>query len=138
MNRSNFQKLAKIRCGDAKILLEQENYSGAYYLCGYVIECGLKACIAKQTKKYDFPPDQKTVRDIYTHDLDLLIKSAGLKTVLDEDLKKDKKLEVSWAIIKDWSEKSRYEEYTDNEAQNLYEAVTDKNHGVLQWISRRW
>ena len=41
---------------------------GAYYLAGYAIECALKACIAKATRRYDFP-DRKKVDASHTHDL---------------------------------------------------------------------
>ena len=51
MNRYDLRKLAKIRLKEAQILLKNGNYDGAYYLSGYVVECGLKACIAKGTKK---------------------------------------------------------------------------------------
>ncbi|MFZ2145713.1 MAG: HEPN domain-containing protein [Sedimentisphaerales bacterium] len=138
MNRSDFQELAQIRLEDAQILLEKGRYSGAYYLAGYAVECGLKACIAKKTRKFDFPPDPTTIRDIYVHDLEKLIKAAELRRTLDEALEKDSDLEVNWALVKDWNEKSRYEKHTKIKAQNLYDAVTDKKHGVLQWINRRW
>lgn len=98
----------------------------------------MKACIAKQTKQFDFPPDPPTIRDIYVHDLEKLVKSAGLKPALEKDLEKNKKLEVNWTLVKDWNEKSRYEEHSKTEAQNFYDAVTNKNHGVLKWISQRW
>ncbi len=65
-------------------------------------------------------------------------KAAGLRRALDEDLEKDSDLEVNWALVKDWNEKSRYEKNTETKAQNLYDAITDKKHGVLQWLSRRW
>lgn len=54
MKRSDLQKLARIRLKEAKVLLDNRQYSGAYYLSGYVIECALKACIAKQTRKERF------------------------------------------------------------------------------------
>lgn len=138
MNRRDFQKLARIRLEDVQALLKQRSYSGAYYLCGYIVECGLKACIAKKTREFDFPPDPTTIRDIYVHDLEKLVKAAGLKPALDKDLQKDRNLEVNWALVKDWTEKSRYEEHGQTKAENLYDAITDKKHGVLQWISRRW
>ncbi len=47
MNRSDLQNLATIRLRDAEVLLDNGRYDGAYYLLGYVIECALKACIAK-------------------------------------------------------------------------------------------
>jgi len=68
MNRHDLRELALIRLREARVLLKNGNYEGAYYLCGYVVECGLKACIAKQTRRYDFP-DKKTVDESYTHDL---------------------------------------------------------------------
>ncbi len=50
MNRSDFQRLTRLRLDEAKVLLANERYQGAYYLIGYAVECALKACIAKQTK----------------------------------------------------------------------------------------
>ncbi|MCP5119377.1 MAG: HEPN domain-containing protein, partial [bacterium] len=49
MNRTDFQNLALERLDDAKVLLDGGRYNGAYYLSGYVVECALKACIAKLT-----------------------------------------------------------------------------------------
>jgi HEPN domain-containing protein len=44
MNRDDFQQLADVRIAEAAVLLAQGNYDGAYYLAGYAVECGLKAC----------------------------------------------------------------------------------------------
>jgi HEPN domain-containing protein len=66
-----------MRIADARVLLRAGRHQGAYYLSGYAVECGLKACIAKQVRRYDFP-DRKTVADSYTHNLDQLLKVAGL------------------------------------------------------------
>jgi len=77
MNRNDLKRLAKIRLTEAKTLLDNSNYDGAYYMSGYIVECGLKACFAKKTKKYDFP-DKKATNKIYTHDLEELVKLAGL------------------------------------------------------------
>ena len=138
MKRSDFQKLVSQRLKDAEVLFQNQRYSGAYYLAGYAVECGLKACIAKQTKQYDFPPSERIVRDIYTHDIDKLIKSAGLKPQLDKELKQDQQFEVNWSLAKDWSEKSRYEIYEKIKAHDLLNAINDTNHGVLKWISQHW
>jgi HEPN domain-containing protein len=137
-NRSDFKNMARKRLIDAKTLLDQRRYSGAYYLCGYVVECALKACIAKQTKKFDFPPNRTAIQQIYTHDLSLLVKSAGLDLILDKDLKKKPKLQRNWAVVKDWKEISRYEPHTRKKAKSLYNAISHKTHGVLQWISQYW
>jgi HEPN domain-containing protein len=79
MNRADFHKLTEIRIKEAKILLDRKCYEGAYYLAGYAVECALEACIARKTQAYDFPPqDAKT---FYTHDLDVLVSKADLKTL---------------------------------------------------------
>jgi len=72
-----------MRLQDARVLMRGGNVAGAYYLTGLAVECGVKACIAKNTKRHDFPPPQNTIRDIYTHDLAKLIKAAKLETALD-------------------------------------------------------
>ncbi len=140
MNRDNFQKLAQERLEDAKTLLDAGRYAGSYYLSGYVIECGLKACIAKRTKQYDFPP--KSSQKIYTHNLDNLIELSELKIKLQEDFKDsaaDGNLEDNWSIVKDWSEEKRYsQDIVDKDAQDLFDAVSNSENGIFQWIKRHW
>jgi HEPN domain-containing protein len=137
MNRNDLRELARIRLKEAGVLLKNGNYEGAYYLCGYVVECGLKSCIAKQTRRYDFP-NKKTVDKSYTHDLTTLVKTAGLERDLDKEMKSNRNFKVYWSIVKDWSEESRYEKHTEKEAQSLYFAVANRKQGVLQWIQRHW
>lgn len=137
LNRRKLKELALMRIRDAEVLLKGKRYGGAYYLCGYAVECALKACIAKQTHRYDFP-DKRTVKDSYVHNLTELIKLAGLEGKLDNEGREDIWFELSWAIVKDWSERSRYQKHNKKEAQALYEAVSDINHGVLKWISQNW
>jgi len=137
MNRYDLQDLALIRCREARVLLENGNYEGSYYLCGYVVEYGLKACIAKETRRYDFPY-KEIVNASYTHDLTRLVKTAALEPDMDKELKSNPDFADNWYTVKDWSEKSRYEKHTDKEAQDLYSAVADGKQGVLQWIKRHW
>lgn len=137
MNRHDLQDLALIRCREARVLLESGNYEGSYYLCGYVVECGLKACIAKQTRLHDFP-DKKVVDASYSHKLGDLVKIAALGKKFNDELKSNPDFTDNWNTVKDWSEKSRYEKHTDKEAQDLYSAVADEKQGVLQWIKQYW
>jgi HEPN domain-containing protein len=55
MNRTDLQILAEDRLKDAEVLLASGRFGAAYYLAGYAVECGLKACIAKLTRAEDFP-----------------------------------------------------------------------------------
>ena len=72
MTRWDLQRLAEERMSDAEALLAAGWWSAAYYLAGYPVECGIKACIAKLVQQHDLP-DKKTELDSYSHDLvDLL------------------------------------------------------------------
>lgn len=89
MNRSELQEISRIRINEAATLLRAGQYAGAYYLAGYSVECALKVCIAKQTKKYDFPNKELAIK-VWVHDLEKLIKLAGLWPKLDRDMKTNK------------------------------------------------
>ncbi len=41
MNRGDLQRLSNARIRKAKVLFDAGEYSGAYYLAGYAVECGL-------------------------------------------------------------------------------------------------
>ena len=85
MNRQDFQELARVRLEEARALLIAGHSAGAFYLAGYAVECALKACIARQTREHDFPPDPETVRQIYSHRLPGLLLRAGLEGQLRKD-----------------------------------------------------
>ena len=137
MNRSDFKRLADNRIRDAVALMRGRRYAGAYYLAGYAVECGLKACIAKQTRRHEFP-DRGLVIQSYTHDLKTLVAAAGLETQRDTDAAYDPDFGSNWAVVKDWSEQSRYETRSRSEATDLLDAITDPAHGVMQWLHRHW
>jgi HEPN domain-containing protein len=82
VNRDEFRELARIRLIEAKVLLDSGHYDGAYYLCGYAVECALKASIARKTSRHDFPPKPNLVRDMYTHNVRDLVFQAGLRETL--------------------------------------------------------
>src|SRR2546428_13922839 len=78
VNRIDFQKLAEIRIEEAEALLNAKKWAGAYYLAGYAVECGFKACIAKKTKRHDYP-DKDFSAKCYTHKVEQLVVQAGLQ-----------------------------------------------------------
>lgn len=104
--RREFQQLARMRLKDARVLMRGGNGEGAYYLTGLAVECAVKACIAKNTKRHDFPPNQSAIKDIYTHDLVKLIKAAGLQTVLETEASKNGAFNDSWAVVRVWNVES--------------------------------
>lgn len=131
-SRSDFEKLMDLRMVESKLLLDQKDWDGAYYLAGYSVEFALKIRIISQLMKSNSFPDRKLSENYYKHDLTVLRTSAALKDEMD----KDAAVSPQWDIVKDWSEQSRYEiGKTEKEARDLYEAI---EKGVLPWIKARW
>lgn len=124
--RREFQQLARTRLRDARVLLEAGNVEGAYYLTGLSVECALKACIAKNTKRHDFPPSPNAIKDIYTHDLVKLLGAAKLQVALDAERRKNVPFSTKWDVVKDWNINSRYALRGLN-AEDLYRAVAARN-----------
>ena len=131
-SRSDFEKLMALRMKEARLLLDQKDWDGAYYLAGYAVEFALKIRIIAHLMKSDSFPDKKLAEQFYKHELTLLRKLAGL----DDEMNKDLAVSPQWDIVKDWTEQSRYAlGKTDQEATDLYEAI---EKGVLPWIKARW
>ena len=138
MNRSDLQNLTRLRLDEAKVLLDSGRYEGAYYLMGYAVECAFKSCIAKQTKRYDFP-NKSLANSIYTHDLNNLLKFSGLEKKHRDKSKRYPSFELNWTIVKDWKEDARYSlEITKDQAETLYSAVVSRKDGILPWLQRWW
>ena len=97
MNKSDLEALVDIRVKEAKLLLDNNCYEGAYYLLGYALECAIKACIAKQVKEYDFP-DKQLANVSFTHRLGDLLGVAGLKQKLQEKERTDEEFKLNWAV----------------------------------------
>jgi len=137
VNRTQLQNLAEDRVCDAESLLSAGRWSGAYYLAGYAIECGLKACIAKLTNEHDFP-NKALAMQSYTHKIETLVEVAGLKLTRDTDAAASPALGSHWLVVKDWDETARYQAWTEMHARKLFLAVTDASNGVLPWIRGHW
>lgn len=138
LNRKILQTLAESRLEEGRILLENKQWTGAYYLTGLAVECALKACLARAVKEHDYP-DKKFVNDMYQHDLPSLIGlDATLLGALKADMTLDSKLEANWNTIKDWDDEKRYDIVDEPEARGLYDATAETGSGVMSWIRRRW
>jgi hypothetical protein len=138
VDRTDLQRLTERRLEDARVLLQQDRFGAAYYLCGYVVGCGLKACIAGQIKQYEFPRSVQFARDIFTHDLVRLVTLAEMTDSLESQKKATPKFALNWSIATKWSEQSRYEDWSEPQARELFDAVSDEQTGVLAWIRGHW
>jgi len=139
VNRTDLQQLADIRINEATALLKlpASMSDGAYYLAGYAVECALKSCIAKLNNQHDWP-EKSFVGDCHTHDILKLVRLAGLEPAKAADAAANPALDQNWAIVKDWSEQSRYERHSLAKARQMIDAVADNANGVLPWIKAHW
>src|SRR5438445_5965647 len=122
MRRSEFQNIARTRLREARLLLIGGEPSGAYYLAGYAVECALKACIARQFQRHDVP-EKALVQRIYTHKLIDLVDIAGLRPSLQAREASSPAFRLNWAVVKDWSEASRYAQTSTAVAQDMIRGV---------------
>jgi hypothetical protein len=140
--RAEWQQLAEDRIVDAQALLAAgiNRWSAAFYLIGYAVECGLKACVLARVAAHPevIYENRKFSNDAWTHDIESLVVVADIKVDRDNAALANPALALNWLRVKDWTEKSRYEQKTQFEAQRLFDAVTEANNGVMQWIRVRW
>jgi HEPN domain-containing protein len=137
MNRADLQGLSEARIREAKLLFEAGEYSGAYYLAGYAIECALKACFAKSVQQYDFP-DKSSASKVFTHRMTDLARLANLEEDLAAERERNPKFLAGWDMVCKWTEDSRYETQTKNKAEAIIDAIDRNEGGVLPWIKLRW
>ena len=140
MNRLEFQAMAEERIVDANLLLVGGQWSAAYYLAGYAVECGLKACIVNRVTAAAgiIFEDRKFSDKCWTHSIDELVKLAGLEATRKSDSAANPAFDGNWTIVQKWSEQARSQTTARNDAQNLLDAITDPLNGVMQWIRVRW
>ena len=140
MNRVYWQQLAERWLVDAKTLLDDHRWSAAYYLAGYAVECGLKACVLVRLAAAPEAifENRKFSENCWTHSALDLVKLASLETTRAADAAANPALSQNWFVVKDWSEKARYQTTSHHKAKKLYAAITDKPNGVMPWIRAHW
>lgn len=137
ITKADLETLSEARLIDAQELFKAARYSAAYYISGYSIEVGIKACIAKLFQA-DAIPDKGLVNAVYTHKLDELLGLAGIKERLKTDMDNDPALAAAWGIASKWNEDSRYKIWDQFAAASILDAVGNPNHGVLPWLRKHW
>jgi hypothetical protein len=140
VNRLQWQQLAERWLVDAKASLDAHRWSAAYYLAGYAVECGLKVCILARvaTAPEVIFEDRRFSEKCWTHSIEELVKLAGLEATRAADVVGNPDLGRNWLVVKDWSEKTRYEATSHQKAKKMYKAITNSPNGVMQWIRAHW
>lgn len=137
LTRGDLRANAQAKLDDAILLLDQQRYSNAYYLAGYAVEMGLKACIAAQITAETIP-DKDIIKGILNHQFGVLVGLAGLRTDLKRLQDRDPDFAANWAVVSEWSPDTRYEAKDPMSAQWLIEAIGGPKSGVLEWIKTHW
>lgn len=137
MRRPDLQLLAKAKIDDARLLVAHHRAGNAYYLAGYAVELGLKACIARQVLA-EVIPDRRFLSAVYDHDLERLVIAADLADRFAERRRSDPLFAASWVNVRGWSPTSRYQDATIEQAREMVLAVGDPERGVLKWIQIFW
>lgn len=135
--RADLRANAQAKLDDAIILLQAGRFSNAYYLAGYAIEIGLKACIARKIKANTIP-DKALMTKFFQHEFTNLIGLAGLGAQLKKQKDRDPDFAANWAIVSEWSPDARYKTNDTKSAETIILAITDPKSGVLQWIRTYW
>ena len=137
LNRDTLRTLAKNRLEEARVLLENSLWTGAYYMTGLAIECALKAILAQTIQQYDLP-DKNFINRLYTHKLNELAQlDAALWHQLQTDMKGNVNVQGNWETVILWESESRYEIINEADARSLYKAATEPGTGIMEWIWQR-
>jgi hypothetical protein len=99
------RKIARARLKDAAVLEREKRYDGAVYLCGYVIEIGLKARICQSLRWSGFPTTKKEFegyQSFRTHDLDRLLHLSGAEPKIRANHL------AEWSVVVRWEPEARY------------------------------
>lgn len=143
ISSENLTRLAETRLHEARVLLNNHCFEGAYYLAGYAVECAIKSVIARSFREAEIP-DRAWVQAIHTHNLRQFLKHAYPEGGLVLACEHDSALEAHWAAACLWGEQERYKMMTEDgevsgqsRAEALIRAVGDPEHGVLRWLTTR-
>lgn len=138
--RIELQDISRLRLREAESLYAAGLFDGCVYLCGYVVESALKACICRTLDMTDYLDTHRTLgRAFKSHDFDELSILAGVKTQIDAN--RNGPLWVNWSTATAWKPERRYEPpgtYSAGDAQDLLNSIRDNPDGVLTWLSQRW
>jgi HEPN domain-containing protein len=134
MLRRDFQNLSPVRIREAKALARVRLFDGAYYLGGLAVESALKSSIARMTQRYEFP-DLRRVNRAYTHNLEDLLRLAGLESRLNAA---EAAVQDAWARTKSWNVETRYRVgRPEAEVLEFLDAVAGRR-GVQRWLRQFW
>jgi HEPN domain-containing protein len=138
VKHTELRSLAETRLKDAQVLFKAGRYDAAAYMCGYVLELALKACVCKRLGISEYPPE-RLKREFKTHSFDDLLLLAGLSEKLTAA--RDPVLFGKWSQVAGWEPDWRYRRpgsVVRQDAEAMLGALCKRPDGLLAWLRRRW
>jgi len=135
------QNLSAVRLREAEVLFDAGLYDGAFYLCGYVVELALKACVCKHLGVSEYPENEPNLKPFFrTHDFRSLELIAGLRSNIAAKRAASFQFDANWALATSWRSEDRYllNSKSESEAHDMLEALRNVQEGVLTWLSQQW
>jgi hypothetical protein len=136
LHRTTLQRLATSKIEDAHLPFEHQRFSNAYYLYGYGVELGLKACIARQMM-VETIPDRAILTGFLDHQIGKLVGLAGLAEPLKQE-RRDPEFDIRWSAVSEWSVESRYDMIDTVTATAMKDAIESPTHGAMRWLQQHW
>ena len=139
LKRDDLKKLARLRLKEAEQLYKKGLYDGCVYLCGYVVECALKARICRFLHLDTYPSEGEYGRIFRTHDFELLKLLAGLQGEIS--ITSNKRLFENWSTATKWEPEQRYVRAGSSnrqQAADVLASIKDQPNGVLAWLAKKW
>jgi HEPN domain-containing protein len=122
--KDELKRIATTRLGDARVLLRNNRYDGAGYLCGYAVEVTLKFRVCEARNWEGQPENERenlSYRVLMTHDLERLLQLANVHREIKGRYFKE------WSIIRNWNPAVRYHpigNVSRGDAEALFHAAT--------------
>lgn len=142
---AEIEGLATKRLEEAKLLLSNGYFEGAFYLAGYSIELMLKARICKHLEIEDFylKQPEPLKKAYFVHNLEQLLTLSGLRKKYEDETDaekgRNKALSKNWNKICSWNETARYDcDVKQPDAIALIKAIENPENGFLPWLRINW
>jgi hypothetical protein len=128
---TDYLQVANDRIDDAGALLREggRRYSGAFYLCGYGVECSLKALLLERSTTAQRPKLLKSFRGKIGHSLEEIKKRLrGRGVTIPQQLTR------AFASVNTWSVNLRYD--TGSKTRHETAALLRSVKAVAAWVER--
>jgi len=147
---SDFKDLAAQHLKTAKCLIKAQDWPGAAYMLGYVLEFALKAAICKTLNLVSYPEStaqEKVYSFFKAHNFDQLIMISGAIDLFDT--RGSANAQQNWSdftssFLGEWTgmryNKDIRKQFDENKVKKLYNNLIDKPDGILATLedNKRW